>query len=178
MSFKCWKDGAKVSTLLITAATLLLAGCCVRPPGPSIIYIPPDPGPEGISIIVVRASQWGSHPIHYVALDGRYVAVLRPGQYTKIPISKGTHHLAVTGYMFEGGLGVMGPGMSRESLERAQRAHTASFYFECSLDNACFFGTKWIFSWTDTPGLSRIDTLDGEFSLEGKTFVKPGPATE
>ena len=155
-----------IARMLSVFLIFLLAGCIlpVRSPGP-LIYIPPDPGAEPISITVVRASQFiGYYAIHYVALDGRYVASLETGQYMKIPISKGQHELTVT---LDIGLGTRHPVV-----------RTAEVDFECCDDNACLFGIRTRSSWFQDlpPEIIHINSLDGEFSLEGKTFVKPGLA--
>jgi hypothetical protein len=168
-----------VRKLLFVLLIFLLAGCVmpVRPPGKHI-FTPPDPTPGDVSITVVRASQFiGSYPIHYVALDGKYIASLKTGQYTKIPISKGRHELAVTRYI--GGLFIVMPyfiGGTPETKDPPE--YTAKCDFECHLDDTCFFGIRVKFPSSKPIELFLIDKLDGEFSLEGKTLVNPGSAEE
>jgi hypothetical protein len=171
--------------LLITAIVCFQFGCFpARHPGP-FISTPLDPGLDGISLTIVRAKQFiGYYPIHYIAIDGQTVAALKTGQYTKIPVSKGAHELTVT--FIVSGVYVITPfGVGATPEVRHPREHTAKSEFLCHSDDTCLFGIRVTgFAPDETPlseflpEITRIDKLDGEFSLKGKTFVSPGNAPD
>lgn len=155
---------------------LALAGCA---PTVTIKEPPVVTGPSA-TVTIVRKSQFiGSGPTHYIELDGITIVGLRVGQYTKFTVPEGYHSLTVTWFVGDKLVGVGGFGAGVAWIEASPYEKKTGQNFEAS--KSYFFTLSSTLLDVDNNNRTdfmQVDSLQGEFALEGKTLVPPGPGVK
>lgn len=78
---------------------LSLCGACASSGGPKYAALPPQTEPGKAAVVVYRwSSLKGAAWTHRVFVDGRHVADLRSGQFTRFSVEPGVHEIS-TGTM-------------------------------------------------------------------------------
>jgi hypothetical protein len=179
------KNDAQIRKLLLFSASVvilsLIVGCA---PTISIKEPPIVTGPSAtITIVRNMRSSFSGPSTLYIELDGRTIAGLSAGQYTKFSVPEGNHSIAVTWStkrecevctvlaipiaipILLKGVNIFGP----EDIQDFKRQlgirfeSSKNYFFTLSTENE---GVEF----------NQVDTLQDDFVLKGKTYVPPGSA--
>lgn len=164
---------------LLLLSVLLASGCVAwvdRPPPPKLPVIEAS-AEDSATLTVVRRKQFAlSGVIFTVSVDGVAMANLESGQYTRFPVSPEEHTMEVRWDI--GGVNILGGGTGGAGFIRdSVQTHKKAIAIRCHIESNCFITIEaQAFAGHEEERVivKQVDRLEGEFSLEEKSFTPSG----